>query len=156
AALAMPGVHAILTAEDMPPAPPPVPGQPAPAGPPPEAALTNEPVYQGEPILAVAAVDEFTAAEAIEKIVVDLEPLPFVVDPLETLRLGGPNARLEGTVFVGRDLKTLKWTEQDFAEAGEGRLPMGPPGDEWKFGDLEAGFSQAAVVLDETFVVQST
>src|SRR5262249_3252808 len=137
AALAMPGVHAILTAEDMPPAPPPVPGQPAPAGPPPEAALTNEPVYQGEPILAVAAVDDFTAAGAMGKMVADLEPLPFVVDPLESLGPGGPNARLEGNVFVGRDLKTLKWTEQDFAEAGEGRLPMGPPGDEWKFGDLE-------------------
>ena len=33
-----------------------------------EKALTMEPLYQGEPILAVAAVDELTAAEAIEKI----------------------------------------------------------------------------------------
>jgi hypothetical protein len=31
-----------------------------------------EPLYQGEPILAVAAVDELTAAEAIEKIQIDL------------------------------------------------------------------------------------
>src|SRR6202521_1185464 len=80
AALAMPGVKAILTADEL----------PAPAdsltdsgsviranklG---ERALTMEPVYQGEPILAVAAVDELTAAEAIEKIHLDLEPLPFV------------------------------------------------------------------------------
>ena len=36
-----------------------------------------EPVYQGEPILAVAAVDELTAADAIEKIQIDFEPLPF-------------------------------------------------------------------------------
>ena len=48
-----------------------------------ERALTMEPVYQGEPILAVAAVDEFTAAEAIERIQIDFEPLPFVIDPLE-------------------------------------------------------------------------
>ena len=53
-----------------------------------ERALTNEPLYEGEPILAVAAVDELTAAEAIEKIDVDFEPLPFVVDPLESLRPG--------------------------------------------------------------------
>ncbi len=33
-----------------------------------ERGLTMEPLYQGEPILAVAAVDELTAAEAIEKI----------------------------------------------------------------------------------------
>ena len=31
-------------------------------------ALTNEPLFEGEPILAVAAVDEVTAAEAIERI----------------------------------------------------------------------------------------
>src|SRR5437867_10202222 len=79
AALAMPGVKAILTADDL----PDLGGQ--------ERALTNEPFYAGEPILAVAAVDELTAAEAIEKINVDLEPLPFVVDPLESLRPTGPN-----------------------------------------------------------------
>ena len=103
AALAMPGVKAILTADDL----------PAPAdtltdngtvikaskwG---ERGLTNEPVYQGEPILAVAAVDELTAAEAIEKIDIDFEPLPFVVDPLDTLRPGGPNPRTEATSGLG-------------------------------------------------------
>ena len=41
-----------------------------------------EPLYEGEPILAVAAVDEATAAEAIELISIDYEPLPFVIDPL--------------------------------------------------------------------------
>ena len=64
-----------------------------------EKALTNEPLYAGEPILAVAAVDEVTAADAIERIVVDFEPLPFVVDPLESLRPGSPNARLDGNVW---------------------------------------------------------
>ena len=86
-ALAMPGVKAILTQDDL----------PAPAdsvtdlgavikanqqG---EKALTMEPLYQGEPILAVAAVDELTAAEAIEKIDIEFEHLPFVVDPLDSL-----------------------------------------------------------------------
>src|ERR1700723_2091103 len=103
AALAMPGVKAILTANDL----------PAPAdtltdngtvikaskwG---ERGLTNEPVYQGEPILAVAAVDELTAAEAIEKIHVDFELLPFVVDPLDNLNPNSPNARTQGNVWSG-------------------------------------------------------
>src|SRR5580698_11434647 len=97
-ALAMPGVKAILTQDDL----------PAPAdsvtdlgvtikankqG---EKALTMEPLYQGEPILAVAAVDELTAAEAIEKIEIEFEHLPFAIDPLDTLRPGGPNPRVEG------------------------------------------------------------
>jgi xanthine dehydrogenase molybdenum-binding subunit len=158
-ALAMPGVKAILRASEVPvpPVPPPPANQPAqPPGPPPEVALTDEPLYQGEPILAIAAVDETTAAEAIEQIDVDLEPLPFVVDALDSLRPNSPNARVQGNVFVGRELKTIKWTDQDFAEAREGRLPMGEAPDTWKFGDLEAGFKQADLVLDETFLTQST
>ena len=90
AALAMPGVKAILTADDL----PDLRGA--------ERALTNEPLYQGEPILAVAAVDERTAAEAIERIDVDLEPLPFVTDPVESLRPGSANARLDGNVWITR------------------------------------------------------
>src|SRR3954465_13499310 len=89
-------------------------------------ALTMEPVYEGEPILAVAAVDEFTAAEAIEKIVVDYEPLPFVIDPLDSLRPGGPNARTDGNVWAKKagdnkaapfgpmSIGELKWTDADF------------------------------------------
>ncbi len=33
---------------------------------------------------------------------------------------------------------------------------MGEAPDEWSYGDLDAGFKAAAVVVDETFVVQST
>src|SRR5262249_23768198 len=53
-------------------------------------------------------------------------------------------------------IKTLKWNEEAFAEARDGRLPVGDAPDEWSYGDLEAGFKDAALVLDETFVVQST
>jgi CO/xanthine dehydrogenase Mo-binding subunit len=160
AALAMEGVRAILTADDL----PELPGGA-------ERALTNEPRYQGEPILAVAAVDEATAAEAVERIVVDLEPLPFVVDALESLRPGSPNARLEGNAWGPPQppspnappgppgpppIVTIKWEPGDFAAAGMGRLPTGKPLEEWAYGDLDAGFKGAALVLDETFVIQST
>src|SRR6202140_2575078 len=100
AALAMPGVRAILTADDLPPPADSLTdnGTVMKANPKSERALTMEPVYQGEPILDVAAVDELTAADAIEKIHLDLEPLPFVIDPLETLRPGGPNSRTDGNI----------------------------------------------------------
>src|SRR5439155_12907647 len=68
----------------------------------------------------------------------------------------GPNARLEGNVYVNREIKTLKWTERDFADANHGVLPMGKAADEWRFGDLDAGFKEADLVLDRTFVVPST
>jgi len=155
AALATPGVKGILTADDLPAAPK---AEGSQAGPSlaPEVALTNEPVYRGEPILAVAAISESIAAEAIEKITLDLEALPFVVDPIESLRPSGPNARREGNAFVGGKLKTLKWTSQDFAGAPEGALPMGEPGVQWTYGDLDAGFREADLVLDETFHTQTT
>jgi xanthine dehydrogenase molybdenum-binding subunit len=170
AALAMPGVKAILTADDL----------PAPAdtltdngtvikaskwG---ERGLTMEPVYQGEPILAVAAVDELTAAEAIEKIQIDFEPLPFVIDPLDTLRPGGPNPRTDGNIWARPAtpaspqspappvVTELKWTKTDFEEANHGRLPRGKTPDEWTYGDLDSGFKNAALVLDETFVTPDT
>src|SRR6202047_2429617 len=101
-ALAMPGVRAILAA-NAPPAPADTltdNGTIIKASKWGERGLTMEPVYQGEPVLAVAAVDELTAAEAIEKIEIDFEPLPFVIDPLETLRPGGPNPRQDGNVWV--------------------------------------------------------
>jgi xanthine dehydrogenase molybdenum-binding subunit len=82
AALAMPGVKAILTADDLPSVVEGADlGEGIIASKLSERGLTMEPLYEGEPVLAVAAVDEHTAAEAIEKIQIDFEPLPFVVDP---------------------------------------------------------------------------
>jgi CO/xanthine dehydrogenase Mo-binding subunit len=132
-----------------------------------------EPLYHGEPVLAVAAVDEYTAAEAIEAIDIEFEPLPFAVDPLDTLRPGGPNPRVDGNVWVRPPMTQpkpgekppspppphigeLKWTDADFAEAKHGRLPLGKAQDEWVVGDLDAGFKNAALVLDETFVTPDT
>ena len=90
AALAMPGVKAILTADDVPGPKDQVndAGVVIRANPRSEKALTNEPLYQGEPVLAVAAVDELTAAEAIERIKIRWEPLPFSVDPVASLLPG--------------------------------------------------------------------
>src|ERR1700693_1270802 len=158
-ALALPGVRAILTANDLPARADSLTdnGTVIKASKWGERGLTMEPVYQGEPILAVAAVDELTAAEAIERIQIDFERLPFVVDPLDTLRSGGPNPRTDGNVWVTPSggqpaVQELKWTEADFAEANYGRLPMGKTPDEWSYGEPDAGFKSAALVLDETFV----
>jgi len=169
-ALAMPGVKGILTADDLP-APADIVtdlGQRIAANTKGEKALSNEPVYQGEPVLAVAAVDERTAVEAIESIDVDWEPLPFAVDPVKSLLPGGNNARLEGNVWgkakppvpgqpvTPPEIEVLKWTDADAAEYAAGRLPTGKTPDEWTYGDLDAGFKAAALVVDETFVTPNT
>ncbi len=267
AALAMPGVKAIITADDLPEAQGGgTLGEGVQASSQGEKILTKEPAYEGEPILAVAAVDELTAAEAIEKIVVEYEPLPFVVDPFVSLRPGGPSARTQGSTWVrpqapppapaaqgragapagaaagaaaspaagaagtapgavapppgaaaaaaatpqagaaagasnapqagtpgagpaagaaagaaagqaaggrqggaGRaggppagpparpEIQEWKWEQADFDEgAKSGQMPMGKPTDEWTWGNIEEGFKQADLVLEETFVSQST
>jgi xanthine dehydrogenase molybdenum-binding subunit len=169
-ALKLEGVKGILTADELP-APADIVtdlGQRIPANTKGEKALTNEPVYQGEPVLAIAAVDELTAAEAIELVDIEWEHLPFVVDPLVSLRAGSPNARLEGNVW-GRPkppaagqppsppaIEELKWTDAEFADYDKGQLPLGKTPDEWSYGDLDAGFKNAALVLDETFVTPNT
>src|SRR5882672_3942901 len=101
-ALAMPGVKAIVTADDVPAPADSITdnGTVVKANKWTERGLTMEPLYYGEPVLAVAAVDELTAADAIEAIRIDWEPLPFVIDPLDTLRPGGPNPRTDGNIWV--------------------------------------------------------
>jgi xanthine dehydrogenase molybdenum-binding subunit len=185
-ALAMPGVKAIITEDDLPkPAAGGTLGENVQATAQGERGLTNEPLYQGEPILAVAATSEAEAAEAIEAIDIEFEPLPFVVDPIESLRAGGANARAQGNVWVrpapapapargaapdgrggrGRgaagappppQIQVLKWTDDDFRNAGDGQMPLGKATDEWQFGNVEEGLKKADLVLDETFMTQST
>jgi xanthine dehydrogenase molybdenum-binding subunit len=142
-ALKMDGVVAVLTPDDL----PNVDGAA-------ETILTNEPCFVGEPIAAIAAETETIAADAIEKIRVELEPLPFTVDPLESVYPGGPNAREGGnTTEAGAAFETVKWSAKDFASVDKSELPMtGTPTSEWSFGDLDEGFKDAALVLDETFV----
>lgn len=154
AALALPGVKAILTAKDV----PDLGGA--------EKCLTDEPLYGGEPIAAVAAVSEEIAAEAVELIRLELEPLPFVIDPIESLRPDGADARTDGNVWgtsapaAGQQprptVQRLKWTAEDFAAAAPGQMPMGKAMEQWSVGDVDAAFKSADLVVDETFVVPST
>jgi len=141
----MEGVVGILTADD-------VPAVEAPNAP----ILTNTPTYIGDPILAVAAVDELTAEEAIARIRVDIQPLPFAVDPLDSLAEGGPDAREEGNVFQrsreGSGFRTIKWTRQQIDEFRAGKEPTGEWASEWAYGELAKGFEDAELIIEAPFV----
>jgi len=142
AAERVPGFLAALVPDDV--------KQPDGAG---QAILSSQPRYFGEPVVAVAAETEQAAAVAIAALVVEMELLPFVVDPLESLKPDGPNAFSGGNVVgSGIDLQTVKWSGRDFALAGEGELPRGNAPLEWSFGDVEAGFAAAKVIVEESFV----
>jgi xanthine dehydrogenase molybdenum-binding subunit len=183
-AMSMPGVKAILTADEMPGAQAGATlGENVQSTAQAERGLTNEPLYQGEPILAIAATSELEAAEAVEAIDIEFEPLPYVVDVIESLRPGGPNARTQGNVWVrptappappaarggeaGRgargggappapQIQVWKWTDEDFRNAQDGQLPLGKFTDEWQVGNVEEALKKSDLVLDETFMTQST
>ncbi len=140
----VPGYVGVLLPEDV--TNPPAPDIPL---------LHAEPNYIGAPVLLLAAESETAAQDAIEKVRIDYERLPFHVDPLASLHPDRPDARTDGNVGAsGVDFQTLKWTAGEFDQAN-GRMPMGKAAQEWSYGDVEAGFAAAALVLDETFVHSS-
>lgn len=151
-AMRIPGVVGVLTADDV----PRLPGVD-------RQILTNEPVYVGEPILAVAAVDEKTAEDAIAAIIINFERLPFSVDPLTSLRPDGAHARIGGNAPAPRVqgnpdapvVQAIHWSQEELAELESGTLPQSVATVEWVVGDLDAGFAQAAFTLDESFVTAS-
>jgi CO/xanthine dehydrogenase Mo-binding subunit len=142
AALAMPGVLGILTPDEV--------KNPTP---PDTQILSAEPCYVGAPVLLLAAESETLAQDALEKVRIDWEVLPFHVDPLASLHPDRPDARADVNVSV-KDIepRLIKWTREDFESAPEGRMPMGRPGAEWIYGDVEAAFARCKLVLDEPFV----
>ncbi len=155
-ALRMDGVVGIITADDLPPVQPPA-----------NPALASEYVtFVGQPILAVAAVTEEIAETALSRIRIDFERRDFVVDPLVSLAPGGPTAYPDGNVLVrtqeegpegtpilGAQIQDIKWPQEAIDALREGREPAsGNFTQEWAFGDIEAGFAESAVVVEEPFV----
>lgn len=82
--------------------------------------------YFGEEIAAVAAVDEDTAMEALDLITLDLEELPAVYDPLESMASEGPllHEGFPNNVNIHVDINV---------------------------GDIEKGFKESYLVRDDTF-----
>jgi aerobic carbon-monoxide dehydrogenase large subunit len=91
AALKIPGVHAVLTADDLKPLKlhwmPTLAGDVA-------AVLADEKVhFQMQEVAVVIADDRYIAADGVEAVEVDYEELPVVIDPFAALKPGAPVLR---------------------------------------------------------------
>jgi putative selenate reductase molybdopterin-binding subunit len=135
-AKALPGVHAVITGADtrdgglwgrgVKDAPP----------------LAYERVrYYGERVAAVAADDEDIAQAAVELIEVEYEELPAVLDPFEALREDAPILHPDFNSYFGFKIKHERPSNIHF----ESHLERG---------DVEQGFLQADVVVENTYVTQ--
>lgn len=124
-AKALPGVEAVLTADDMPPT---TFLRPLDYGP----VLNKDRVrLVGDAVAVVAAVDEDTAKKALELIEVEYEPLPFVLDPEEAAKPNAPQLYDEGNIAIG----------------------SGPQGEPSRLvrGDVEQGFAEADRVFEQRY-----
>jgi CO/xanthine dehydrogenase Mo-binding subunit len=98
--------------------------------------------YEGEPVAAVAAVDELTATEALDVIDVDYEALPAAMTLEEALRPGAPLVHT-GEALAGHfaDLATLR------PERGTNVCHRFS----YQRGDAVAALGRAHLVLEDSF-----
>ena len=116
----MDGVHAVITPFDVPR------GSIAPDLP----ILDSEVRFVGDEVAAVAADDEEIAQEALSRIAVEYEALPFVTDMREALEPDAPPVHAGGNLVGGKPI-TL------------GR------------GNVDEGFAEADVIVEDTFSTPS-
>lgn len=130
----VPGVKAVLTAAD---APPVLEGQLVRDS---WLIARDRARFLGEPVAAVAAVDEDAALEALEHIKVDYEPLPAVFDPEVAMEEGAPQVHPEWEGY-----EAVAGLVRSGNVCGRSRISLG---------DVDAAFHQADLVLEETYQTQ--
>jgi carbon-monoxide dehydrogenase large subunit len=74
---------------------------------------TEKVMYQAQEVAAVIATDRYTAADGVEAVQVDYEPLPVVVDPWKAIAEGAPVLRTDKP--GKKDNKIFHWEVGDRA-----------------------------------------
>ena len=141
AAMSMPGVVAVLTGDDL----KDLPGNAGRWGlylRDREVIASEKVRYVGDPVAAVAAIDEVTAEEAVDAIVVEYEVLPYVTTAKQ--------AMAEDAALVHADMDSLK----DFYFRGEASpVPGTNIFQHWTYrsGDVDKACDAAHRVFEDTF-----
>ncbi len=146
AALALPGVVAVLTAADLPTA---TTGTDRTA----EPLAREEVVFAGQPVALVVAETEAAAQDGAELVLVDYEPLDAVVDVEAAMEVGAPLARRVEEGTHSGDLESIH-AGSDHGEADDSAEPMsGNVLDRIHrgAGDIEAAFASSDAVVSATF-----
>lgn len=140
----MPGVEAVFTAADLPPY------KKSPSNRRGIVFPDKEVLFYGQPIAAVLAADPHVAEQALDLITVDYEVLTPVVDPMEAVKEGSP--------LVREPLQDIDRSEEQGhvavdLESGdkEGRASNIASETPFKRGDVEAGFAEADVIVENTW-----
>lgn len=98
--------------------------------------------YLGDEVAGVVAVDKDTAEEALDLIDVEYEELPAIFDPIEAMK---PDAILIHEKINEYECVPIVYIEKDTNIHGRFKL---------RKGDVERGFKEADLVVENTFKVQ--
>jgi carbon-monoxide dehydrogenase large subunit len=96
--------------------------------------------FAGERVAAVAAEDRQATEEALDLIQVDYEELPTVFDPLEALEESAPIIHPDVNSYPGLPEKLDKPSNAYVHDLHEK-------------GDIDAGFAQSDIIVENTFTV---
>lgn len=99
--------------------------------------------YAGEPIAAIAAVDEDTAEEAARLVEIEYEESPGVFDVLEAMREGAPLVHEEMERYEANRLLTRQWKPCPGSNVVHKN--------EFTKGNVEQGFREADHVFEDLF-----
>ena len=141
-ALKMPGVLGILTADDVPQFPPPQ--RPI--------LQKDEVFFIGDPILALAAVDETTAADALEKVKIDFEQLPHVAGSARQPVSRRTECAVQRQRRRGADQSADREVAGRATSSTTRRCRWASRPKTWSYGDLDAAFKASKLVIEESFV----
>lgn len=147
AALGIPGVVAVLIADDLPIR---ARGEARMYGP----LARSEVLFAGQPVAMVVADSEAAAEDGVDAVLVDYDPLPVVTDPGRAMPVGATIARLD-RVTGGGDDDDLESAHTSVSESDE-RLTeahsANVSGTHWHHrGDVEADLAASAVVVEGRF-----
>lgn len=141
---ALPGVVAVLTAEDL------VTRDRVMASRNSAVLAKGRALWCGQPVAVVVAESEAIAADGAELVFVDYEPLPAVVDLEEAIRPDAPTVWPDGLPDENSDLAAVHGATQAEVEA-KNRLNNVHTERNYRRGDVAAGFAAADVVVENTF-----
>src|SRR5579864_331945 len=144
AALEIPGVHAVLTARDLP-----VPDIKSAVEARRILLALDDVLYAGQPVAAVLAESEAIAEDGVQAVNVDYEPLPAAVDVLDAMSMDAPVVRQK------REQDESELAIHGAATGGQAvDEPAGPNVSnrvQFKRGDVETGLREADLVVEREF-----
>ncbi|GAB4145193.1 MAG: xanthine dehydrogenase family protein molybdopterin-binding subunit [Candidatus Promineifilaceae bacterium] len=145
AATAMPGVVAVLTAQDLPTRHRAITSRNS-------AVLARDKVlWRGQPVAVVVGESEAAAQDAVEQVIVTYAPLPVVADALTAMQPDAPTIWSNGLPREESDFTAVHTNESVANRASQENPNNVHAVSHFQRGDLQQGWAEADLILEHTY-----